>query len=117
MYIYIYIYILYPRALRATPPPCQGSSMVELQKLLFGVVPRGGAPANFYFLLVRGPTNSIEKVAKICENRAEIEGKFWKLCFDYQNERIWVENGAEIVENETKWALVGPKSDVEMILC
>ena len=32
------------------------------------------------------------------------------------NERILVENGAEIVENEPKWALAGAKSDVGMIL-
>ena len=34
-----------------------------------------------------------------------------------QNERIWVENGAEMVENGTKWALAGPKSEIGVILC
>ena len=33
------------------------------------------------------------------------------------NDRTWVENGAEIIENETKWALAGPESEVGVILC
>ena len=86
----------------------------RLQKLFFGVVSRGGALANFHFLLVRGPTNSIAKVAKIVQKAKEDCGNRYEIV---ENGGTWDANGAEIVENATKWVITGPKSDVGVILC
>ena len=73
-------------------------------------------PTIYIYILVRGPTTSIEKVAKRSENPKSMDN--YGNCAEIgQHERTWVANGAEIVENETKWSLAGPKCDIGVILC